>query len=93
MATVISRPDFLSINDWRRVVKNNSEIHGIDFLLVTDQTWLPRIMAEAGFFESGSQCKKNRPDLWRDLVDGEWFSFGGWCRIRIRRVNYSLEDS
>jgi hypothetical protein len=91
MSTVIASPDFCTVPIWRKIVLNNEAIHGVDFLLVTNETWLPKIMADCGFFTSGSQCKKNRPDLWRNVVDNEWFKFGGWCRIRVCLIGYDPE--
>lgn len=88
VSTVVANPSFLDVNTWRRVVQNNADIYGIDFLIVTNDKWLPKVMTEAGFFGSGSQVKKNRPDLWREIVDNEWFKFGGWCRIRICVISY-----
>lgn len=58
------------VQGWRTVHKNNKA--GIPHLFFevsadqTDERFLPRILVGLGFFESTSQVKKNRPDLWRD---------------------------
>lgn len=31
----------------------------------TDERFIPRLLVQAGFFESTSQVKKNQPELWR----------------------------
>lgn len=55
----------------RDIVKNNSSIKCLHFIVHTNIHWLPEVLAELGFFPSGNQVKKNRPDLWRDVVHGE----------------------
>lgn len=82
----MAHPWFLEVPDWRQIVREN-DIRGVNFLLMTDETWLPNCLVDTGFFPSGSQLKKNRPDLFRDLVPGECFNFGGWCSITVERVS------
>lgn len=91
MATVIAQPSFLEIEDWRDVVKNNGEVRSIEFVLVTDETWLPLILVQAGFFTSNSEVKKNRSDLWRDAVHQEWIKMK-WCKIHIHQVSFKLDE-
>ena len=81
--TAVVDPTFLSVDDWRRVVKNNREIASVHFDVRSDASWLPHVLVEAGFFTSGSQIKKNRPDLWRDredydVVDLPWAEIEVW---------------
>lgn len=78
-------PHFLSVNDWRGVVANNARINHVVFELETDETWLPTVMRDAEFFPSNNEVKKNRPDLWRDLVPGETVKLA-WAKITIERI-------
>jgi hypothetical protein len=76
-------PTFLSVDDWRAVVKNNADIGRIHFDLRSARTWIPHILVDAGFFKSGSQIRKNRPDLMRDreeydVVDLDWAEIEVW---------------
>lgn len=65
ITTIRVQPENLSVETWRAVVKNNRGFH-INFELESDETWLPKILSEAGFFPSNSEVRKNRKDLWRD---------------------------
>lgn len=84
MSIKIISPWFCDVDTWRDVVKNNRPIDHIAFEIQTDETWLPRVMVDAGFFPSGSELKRNQPKLWRDLVPGEIVSLS-WAEIRITR--------
>ena len=57
------------------VLSNEITVH-------TLETFLPRILKEFGFFQSTSQIKKNRPELW---VDAEKFHMET-IKIGHRRV-------
>lgn len=75
--TRIIEPSFCTVGVWRDVVRNNARIHHIVFRIQSDENWLPHILTEAGFFPSGSELKRNRPDLWRDrerfdVVNLQW---------------------
>ena len=60
------------IDTARHIVQNNPTVKLTALIrLETDVTWLPHALVEAGFFPSGSEVKRNRKDLWRDLVSGE----------------------
>ena len=84
MSTVMIWPEFLEVDDWRQIVKNNRPIHFVTFVLVTRETWLPLILSQAGFFPSNGEVKRNRPDFWRDVnPEGETVSIGKWADIRI----------
>lgn len=84
MPTTMIWPDFLEVEDWRQIVKNNRRISFITFVLWTNETWLPLILSQAGFFPSNGEVKKNRPDFWRDVnPDGEEIAIGKWANIRI----------
>jgi hypothetical protein len=84
MATKILSPWFCDTDTWRDVVKHNPPIDHVVFEIQTDETWLPAVLVEAGFFPSGNMVKKNQPKLWRDLVPGEIVSLS-WAEIRIIR--------
>ena len=83
MATHMIWPDFLEVEDWRQIVKNNDPIRRIEFVLLSDETWMPLVLSQAGFFPSNSEVKKNRPELWRDVVAGETIRIGGWANVRV----------
>lgn len=77
-----------NVEMWRDIVRNNKRsIPFVWFQLETDETWLPNVLVQAGFFSSGGQVKKNRKDLWRDIdLNGETVALS-WAKIRIFRVN------
>lgn len=74
-------PDYLSVEDWRRICRNN-RLGSIAFTVATTRSWLPHALTDLGFFKSGSEVKRNRADLWRDIEDGEVVTVG-FARIRI----------
>jgi hypothetical protein len=76
------QPDFCTPDTWRAWVKNNQDIECVLIAIETEDTWLPKVLSEHGFFVSNSQVKKNRPDLWRDLVPDETITLG-WCEISL----------
>lgn len=84
--TQIISPDFMEPSGWRNVVQNNADVKSIPFTIVSGETWLPKILSEAGFFPSNSEVKKNRPDLWRDAQDGEVVKLS-WAKIRTVLVS------
>lgn len=75
-------PNFLDVATWRRVVKNNRSIRCAHFDVRTNKTWVPHILVEHGFFDSTSQIKKNRPDLWRDREEWDVVDLG-WAEVEI----------
>lgn len=78
-------PGFCDVQTWRAVVHNNAPITCVLFVLRTARTWLPHALVDAGFFPSGSEVKRNRADLWRDLADGETVRLG-WAEITLRAI-------
>lgn len=83
--TRILEPSFGPVDLWRDVSRNNQEAGRIGFLIASTHSWLPQILNDAGFFPSNSEVKRNRPDLWRDAVDGEVVKVG-FALIRICRA-------
>lgn len=83
MTTKIMWPEFLDVESWRQIKRNNRAItKKIDFEIFTTETWLPAALSQTGFFPSNNEVKKNRPDFWRDLVPGETVELG-WASILI----------
>jgi hypothetical protein len=83
--TRILWPEFGDVNLWRNVSRRNEAVGRIGFLIASLHSWLPQILTDAGFFPSNSEVKKNRADLWRDVVDGEVVKLG-FALIRFARV-------
>lgn len=54
-----------SLEDW---ALNESEV-----TLLTEERFLPRILVEAGIVKSTSEVRRNRPDLWRELNELDFF--------------------
>lgn len=74
---------------WRNIVKNNKRgIKSVPFFIVTNETWLPNVLVQTGFFPSGNMVKKNRKDLWRDLIHQEIVKLS-WAQIRIFQVDWN----
>lgn len=69
-------PEFGDVNLWRDVSRRNQAVGRIGFLVATTRTWLPQALTDIGFFPSNNEVKKNRSDLWRDVVDGEVVKLG-----------------
>lgn len=90
MATEIIFPEANSVDSWRAVMKNNPILQRqgklAHFILHTNETWLPNVLVQAGFFPSGNMVKKNQPILWRDLIHGENVRLS-WANILICRHN------
>lgn len=86
MATEIIFPESGSPEEWRAVMKNNPTLKRqgrlAHFILHTNETWLPNVLVQAGFFQSGNQVKLNQPKLWRDLIHGENVRLS-WANILI----------
>lgn len=72
------------LENWRKIVQNNDCVVGIDFVLHTSETWLPLVLSQTGFFPSNGEVKRNRPDLWRNVIQGEIIKLK-WARIRIAK--------
>lgn len=56
-----------SVDIGRDIVKNNRAIQSVDFVIHSNDKWLPQILTDAGFFPSNSEMKRNRPDLWIEI--------------------------
>ena len=48
-----------SMDDWENIEK--------DLTLFTREKFLPYILVTCGVFQSTSEVKRNRPDLWKEL--------------------------
>lgn len=81
MGTCILTPSF-NLDIARNIVRNNSLVIRVDFVLHTSETWLPLVLSQAGFFPSNGEVKRSRPDLWRDVIHGETIKLK-WANIRI----------
>jgi hypothetical protein len=65
-----------TIRLWRDILKNNpgnpQDLEhppwSISVVIATEEIFLPRVLVNIGLFESASQVKKNRPDLWRERI-------------------------
>jgi hypothetical protein len=90
VATAIFQPEFCDVNTWRDVQKRNAGVRKIGFGLITDETWLPAVLVQAGFFASNGQVKKNQPKLWRDVVPNEVVELS-WASIRIVHADFTLD--
>ena len=88
--TRILEPWFGDVSLWRDVSRQNQAIGRIGFLVASTATWLPQILNDAGFFLSNSEVKRNRPELWRDAVDGEIIKIGS-ALVRISLCNGFLD--
>ena len=83
MASTVIQPDFCDPDTWRDWVKRNSAIKGVNIIIHTNETWMPLVLSQTGFFVSNGQVKKNRPDLWRDVEHGEEIVINNWAFIRV----------
>lgn len=81
MPTTQVSPSF-GVDTARDIVKNNERIVGVDFILHTNETWLPLVLSQTGFFASNGEVKRNKPVFWRDVVHGETIELS-WARILI----------
>jgi hypothetical protein len=86
MTTIQLSPEFCRVEDWRQVQKVNRSVKKIPFTFVTDATWLPQFLTEAGFFVSNGEVKRNKPEFWRDIVPGEIITIS-WAIIRIETLD------
>jgi hypothetical protein len=77
-------PDKEAMELSRRIAKNNQGLYA-HYNIGTTETFLPHVLVYLGLFESGSQVKKNRKDLWRDVVDQEVLTIGKIV-LRIHKV-------
>lgn len=82
MPSRIVSPHFLTVDDWRGIVRNNERIHHVEFVISSEETFLPRILVDTGFFPSTSQVRKNRADLWRDRKPLDDINLQ-WCKIEV----------
>ena len=80
--TGIISPRFCDVDTWRDVVRNNEGIHHVEMIVRSGESWLPKVLVDAGFFSSGSQVKKNRPDLWRDREPFDHVSLQ-WAQVEV----------
>lgn len=76
--TTITKP---GVETWRGVVKANPGTHA-HLWMQTDKKWLPHALVEAGFFRSGSEVKRNRPDLWRETTPIDFFETD-WADVDV----------
>jgi hypothetical protein len=73
------------VQQWRRTFAVNQFTHRMHIIVLTHKRWLPAVLAEAGFFKSNGEVKKNRKDLWRELPEGfhlERVKFK-WCELDV----------
>ena len=77
------------VDQFRTIVKNNRSWlrWRLNFLVVTDETWLPTVLVQMGFFPSGNMVKKNQPELWRDIKDDEVVKLS-WAQIRVIKLPF-----
>ena len=68
------------VDTWRGIAKNNNLRPNL--AMQTDKTWLPHALVDAGFFRSGSEVKRNRPDLWRNTCPIDFFELD-WCDVDV----------
>lgn len=83
--TFVTKP---GVETWRGVVKSNPGTRA-QLNMQTDKTWLPHALVEAGFFKSGGEVKRNRPDLWRDVTPVDFFETD-WADVDV--VRWTEED-
>ena len=50
----------------RQVLKNNPSLPFYNDIIYSDVVFLPHLLVELGLFDSTSEVKRNRPDLWRE---------------------------
>jgi hypothetical protein len=81
-----------SVDTARDIVRNNGPVEFVIFHVRTDETWLPQILSHVGFFSSNGEVKRNRSDLWRDLVPGETVELR-WADITIVHDSDSSVES
>ena len=82
-------PDKEAMELSRRITKNNQGLYA-HYNIGTTETFLPHVLVYLGLFESGSQVKKNRKDLWREVVDQEIVEVGKVI-LRIHQVAGIIE--
>lgn len=75
----------MDVESWRDVVRNNPSVSHVQLAFQTEHDWLPHFLVEQGFFDSTSRIKKNRPDLWRSVEDGDWFELS-WAEVWVNRA-------
>jgi hypothetical protein len=73
-----------AVGTMRDVVRNNARIEAALFDVETDETWLPAVLVQAGFFPSNSEVKKNQPSLWRDVLRPLDVVRLSWAEIAVR---------
>ena len=76
-----------AVDDARRIVKNNAQIECVWFDVESDETWLPLILSQLGFFPSNSDVKRNRPDLWRDRFEHDFVKLQ-WAEVWIEPIAF-----
>lgn len=75
--TSITKP---GVEIWRGIAKANGLRPSL--YMQTDKTWLPHALVDAGFFKSGSEVKRNRPDLWRETSPIDFFELD-WADVDV----------
>lgn len=86
MTSHIVSPLF-DVDTARDIVRNNQSITYIKIEIETNDTWLPQILTDTGFFPSNGQCKKNRFDLWRELEEpGVYLVEFPWADVTVRLI-------
>ncbi len=58
----------MDIKTIRQTIKNNDV--DCTLRLKTDKKFLPHALVDHGFFDSTSEVRRNRPDLWKE-IDGK----------------------
>jgi hypothetical protein len=69
---------------FRAIMKNNG-VSKMSLEVETEETFLARTLVDLGLFPSTSQVKKNKPRLFRNMVDGE--------TVKVGRFNLTLRLS
>lgn len=86
----ILKPDLFSmpardqLELFRAIVINNG-LSYVNLEVEVAEAFLPRVLVDLGLFPSTSQVKKNKPQLFREVVDGE--------TIKVGRFNLTLRLS
>jgi hypothetical protein len=81
MTTVINTR--MDIPTMRDIVNRNTPISHVVIKISTEEKWLPQVLTDLDFFKSNSEVKRNRPDLWRELIPGKQFFDLPWAHVVI----------
>lgn len=85
---LFSMPAKEQIRLFRAIILNNRFSH-LDMEVEIEGTFLARALVDLGLFPSTSQVRKNRPKLFRDIVDGETVKVGK-LNLTLRLVSAPL---